>query len=111
MLPSCVRSVECLRKQRTEVPSANMQSDDHVSSVKSDLLKSCGTFNVLVGVTGSVAALKLPVLVSQLLQLPGVSSCVFIFRTRARKRANFILIVRHFPCSAKFAQNSVVMKM
>uniref|UniRef100_A0A8C5C6S4 Phosphopantothenoylcysteine decarboxylase n=1 Tax=Gadus morhua TaxID=8049 RepID=A0A8C5C6S4_GADMO len=31
-----------------------------------------GTFRVLVGVTGSVAALKLPLLVSQLLELPGV---------------------------------------
>uniref|UniRef100_A0A3Q3VRC0 Phosphopantothenoylcysteine decarboxylase n=1 Tax=Mola mola TaxID=94237 RepID=A0A3Q3VRC0_MOLML len=36
------------------------------------LFKSHGTFCVLVGVTGSVAALKLPLLVSQLLQLPGV---------------------------------------
>uniref|UniRef100_A0A4W5MA57 Phosphopantothenoylcysteine decarboxylase n=1 Tax=Hucho hucho TaxID=62062 RepID=A0A4W5MA57_9TELE len=33
---------------------------------------SCGTFRVLVGVTGSVAALKVPLLVSQLLELPGV---------------------------------------
>lgn len=30
------------------------------------------TFRVLVGVTGSVAALKLPLLVSQLLEIPGV---------------------------------------
>uniref|UniRef100_A0A3B3XVZ7 Phosphopantothenoylcysteine decarboxylase n=1 Tax=Poecilia mexicana TaxID=48701 RepID=A0A3B3XVZ7_9TELE len=37
-----------------------------------DLSKSCGTVRVLVGVTGSVAALKLPVLVSELLQLSGV---------------------------------------
>lgn len=79
VLSSCVRSVEYLRKQCTEAPSANMQSDDHVSCVKSDLLNSCGTFRVLVGVTGSVAALKLPVLVSQLLQLSGVSSSVFIY--------------------------------
>ncbi|XP_059191966.1 phosphopantothenoylcysteine decarboxylase [Centropristis striata] len=49
-----------------------MQTDEHVSCMKTDLLKSCGTFRVLVGVTGSVAALKLPLLVSQLLQLPGV---------------------------------------
>ncbi|XP_043979673.1 phosphopantothenoylcysteine decarboxylase [Gambusia affinis] len=49
-----------------------MQSDDLVSSLKTDLSKSCGTVRVLVGVTGSVAALKLPVLVSALLQLPGV---------------------------------------
>ncbi|XP_074488926.1 phosphopantothenoylcysteine decarboxylase isoform X2 [Sebastes fasciatus] len=49
-----------------------MQTDEHVFDVKSDLLTSCGTFRVLVGVTGSVAALKLPLLVTQLLQLPGV---------------------------------------
>uniref|UniRef100_A0A3B5LNP1 Phosphopantothenoylcysteine decarboxylase n=1 Tax=Xiphophorus couchianus TaxID=32473 RepID=A0A3B5LNP1_9TELE len=49
-----------------------MQSDDLVTSLKTDLSKSCGTVRVLVGVTGSVAALKLPVLVSALLQLPGV---------------------------------------
>ncbi|XP_023136756.2 phosphopantothenoylcysteine decarboxylase isoform X1 [Amphiprion ocellaris] len=49
-----------------------MQADDHVSCLKADLLESSGTFRVLVGVTGSVAALKLPLLVSQLLQLPGV---------------------------------------
>uniref|UniRef100_A0A3P9KD53 Phosphopantothenoylcysteine decarboxylase n=1 Tax=Oryzias latipes TaxID=8090 RepID=A0A3P9KD53_ORYLA len=35
-------------------------------------LNSSGSFRVLVGVTGSVAALKLPALVDQLLQLPGV---------------------------------------
>ncbi|XP_036964481.1 phosphopantothenoylcysteine decarboxylase isoform X2 [Acanthopagrus latus] len=49
-----------------------MQMNDHVSCLKTDLLKSSGTFRVLVAVTGSVAALKLPLLVSQLLQLPGV---------------------------------------
>ncbi|XP_014858010.1 phosphopantothenoylcysteine decarboxylase isoform X2 [Poecilia latipinna] len=49
-----------------------MQSDDLVSSLKTDLSKSCGTVRVLVGVTGSVAALKLPVLVSELLQLSGL---------------------------------------
>ncbi|XP_020486975.3 phosphopantothenoylcysteine decarboxylase [Labrus bergylta] len=43
-----------------------------MSFLKTDLSKSAGTFCVLVGVTGSVAALKLPLLVSQLLQLPGV---------------------------------------
>uniref|UniRef100_A0A3P9D7J4 Phosphopantothenoylcysteine decarboxylase n=1 Tax=Maylandia zebra TaxID=106582 RepID=A0A3P9D7J4_9CICH len=43
-----------------------------MSSLKTDLLKTSGTFNVLVGVTGSVAALKLPLLVSQLLELSGV---------------------------------------
>ncbi|XP_056272643.1 phosphopantothenoylcysteine decarboxylase [Pseudoliparis swirei] len=49
-----------------------MQKEEHVSGLKAGLSKSCGTFCVLVGVTGSVAALKLPLLVSQLLQLPGV---------------------------------------
>ncbi|CAK6950975.1 phosphopantothenoylcysteine decarboxylase [Scomber scombrus] len=49
-----------------------MQTDELVPCAKSDLLRSCGTFRVLVGVTGSVAALKLPLLVTQLLQLPGV---------------------------------------
>ncbi|XP_023278250.1 phosphopantothenoylcysteine decarboxylase isoform X2 [Seriola lalandi dorsalis] len=49
-----------------------MQTEDHVSCLKTDLVKSCGTFHILVGVTGSVAALKLPLLVSQLLQLSGV---------------------------------------
>uniref|UniRef100_A0A3B5LWZ8 Phosphopantothenoylcysteine decarboxylase n=1 Tax=Xiphophorus couchianus TaxID=32473 RepID=A0A3B5LWZ8_9TELE len=47
-------------------------NNDLVTSLKTDLSKSCGTVRVLVGVTGSVAALKLPVLVSALLQLPGV---------------------------------------
>lgn len=42
------------------------------TSPKLDLLTRSGTFRVLVGVTGSVAALKLPLLVSQLLELPGV---------------------------------------
>ncbi|XP_041852771.1 phosphopantothenoylcysteine decarboxylase [Melanotaenia boesemani] len=49
-----------------------MQTDDCVSFLKSDFLTCSGTFRVLVGVTGSVAALKLPTLVSQLLQLHGV---------------------------------------
>ncbi|XP_033940480.1 phosphopantothenoylcysteine decarboxylase isoform X3 [Gymnodraco acuticeps] len=51
-----------------------MQTEEHDSGLKAGLLKSCGTCRVLVGVTGSVAALKLPVLVSQLLQLSG--TCV-----------------------------------
>lgn len=59
---------------------ANMQTDGRVSCLKTDSRKSCGTFRVLVGVTGSVAALKLPLLVSQLLQLPGVSCFVFSLR-------------------------------
>ncbi|XP_034541138.1 phosphopantothenoylcysteine decarboxylase [Notolabrus celidotus] len=49
-----------------------MQAEDYVSSLKTGLLKSSGTFCVLVGVTGSVAALKLPLLVTELLQLPEV---------------------------------------
>lgn len=49
-----------------------MQTDDRACRLKTELLSS-GTFRVLVGVTGSVAALKLPLLVSELLQLPGVS--------------------------------------
>lgn len=49
-----------------------MQTDSHVPP-KFDLQQSCGKFRVLVGVTGSVAALKLPLLVSQLLELPEVS--------------------------------------
>ncbi|XP_033940479.1 phosphopantothenoylcysteine decarboxylase isoform X2 [Gymnodraco acuticeps] len=49
-----------------------MQTEEHDSGLKAGLLKSCGTCRVLVGVTGSVAALKLPVLVSQLLQLSGL---------------------------------------
>uniref|UniRef100_A0A8C3Y947 Phosphopantothenoylcysteine decarboxylase n=1 Tax=Catharus ustulatus TaxID=91951 RepID=A0A8C3Y947_CATUS len=35
---------------------------------------SCEKFHVLVGVTGSVAALKLPLLVAELLKIPG--TCV-----------------------------------
>ncbi|XP_071392351.1 phosphopantothenoylcysteine decarboxylase isoform X4 [Centroberyx affinis] len=51
-----------------------MQTDCRAACPKFDLLNSCGTFRVLVGVSGSVAALKLPLLVSQLLELPG--TCV-----------------------------------
>ncbi|KAM4619538.1 phosphopantothenoylcysteine decarboxylase [Polymixia lowei] len=49
-----------------------MQTNSHVTDPKCDVLESCGKFHVLVGVTGSVAALKLPLLVSQLLELGGV---------------------------------------
>ncbi|KAM9815793.1 phosphopantothenoylcysteine decarboxylase isoform 2-T2 [Syngnathus typhle] len=49
-----------------------MQTDQDDSGPPSDLVKTSGAFCVLVGVTGSVAALKLPVLVAELLQLPGV---------------------------------------
>lgn len=68
-----------------------MQTDEHVFCLKTDLLKSCGTFHVLVGVTGSVAALKLPLLVSQLLQLPGVSCFVFIFISQGLFLLTFLL--------------------
>ncbi|XP_036824447.1 phosphopantothenoylcysteine decarboxylase isoform X3 [Oncorhynchus mykiss] len=51
-----------------------MQAESPVTSPKFDLLDSCGKFRVLVGVTGSVAALKVPLLVSQLLELPGLWS-------------------------------------
>lgn len=51
-----------------------MQTDERVCCQQTELLKSPDIFNILVGVTGSVAALKLPLLVSQLLQLSGVSS-------------------------------------
>lgn len=59
-----------------------MQLDDHISFVKNDQQKSCGEVRVLVGVTGSVAALKLPLLVSQLRLLPGVSCFMFIIFMR-----------------------------
>ncbi|XP_067358736.1 phosphopantothenoylcysteine decarboxylase isoform X1 [Channa argus] len=49
-----------------------MQTEDHVSVLKNDLQKSQGEFCILIGVTGSVAALKLPILVSQLRLLSGV---------------------------------------
>ncbi|KAJ8002446.1 hypothetical protein DPEC_G00159010 [Dallia pectoralis] len=49
-----------------------MQADSSPTSQKLDLLTSSGNYHVLVGVTGSVAALKLPLLVSQLLGIPGV---------------------------------------
>ncbi|XP_077566600.1 phosphopantothenoylcysteine decarboxylase-like [Stigmatopora nigra] len=49
-----------------------MQADEDVCHPRSEWVKSAETFCVLVGVTGSVAALKLPNLVSELLLLPGV---------------------------------------
>ncbi|XP_053282500.1 phosphopantothenoylcysteine decarboxylase [Pleuronectes platessa] len=49
-----------------------MQAEEHGCRQVTDLVKSPGTFRILVAVTGSVAALKLPLLVSQLLQLSGV---------------------------------------
>ncbi|KAM9753812.1 phosphopantothenoylcysteine decarboxylase isoform 1-T1 [Menidia menidia] len=49
-----------------------MQADENASCLQTDLSSSSEAFRVLVGVTGSVAALKLPLVVSELLQLPGV---------------------------------------
>lgn len=54
-----------------------MQQDSE-SNLKLDLQTNSTRFHVLVGLTGSVAALKAPLLVTQLLEIPGVS--VFIFR-------------------------------
>ncbi|KAK2858230.1 hypothetical protein Q7C36_006149 [Tachysurus vachellii] len=45
--------------------------DSHVSSML-NLSSTGSTFRVVVGVTGSVAAMKLPLLVSQLLEIPGI---------------------------------------
>lgn len=89
VLSSRLASDEYLRKRCTGGPHCslstssrwftNMQTDGRVCCQKTELFKSCGTFRVLVGVTGSVASLKLPPLVSQLLQLPGVSCSLFIY--------------------------------
>ena len=49
-----------------------MQQDSG-SNLKLDLQTNSTRFNVLVGLTGSVAALKAPLLVTQLLEIPGVS--------------------------------------
>ena len=51
-----------------------MQEGCNATQATLELLNSrSGKHRVLVGVTGSVAALKLPLLVSQLLEVPGVS--------------------------------------
>lgn len=52
-----------------------MQPTSDCTNVSSALNLSCtgSGFHVLLGVTGSVAALKLPLLVTQLLEIPGVS--------------------------------------
>lgn len=49
-----------------------MQTDEAALCSRTGLDQSDGVFNVLIGVTGSVAALKLPLLVSELLQISGV---------------------------------------
>lgn len=64
-------------KQKQGQSYVNMQTDEDDFQPPSDLVKTTGTFCVLVGVTGSVAALKLPVLVSELLHFPGVSLFFF----------------------------------
>ncbi|XP_035012263.1 phosphopantothenoylcysteine decarboxylase isoform X1 [Hippoglossus stenolepis] len=61
-----------------------MQAEEHGSRQVTDLVKSPGTFRVLVAVTGSVAALKLPLLVSQLLQLSGVSCSISVTSVEVR---------------------------
>uniref|UniRef100_A0A4W5MC48 Phosphopantothenoylcysteine decarboxylase n=1 Tax=Hucho hucho TaxID=62062 RepID=A0A4W5MC48_9TELE len=70
-----------------------MQAESPVTSPTFDLLDSCGTFRVLVGVTGSVAALKVPLLVSQLLELPGVSFILITMEDRGlwRQRSDPVL--------------------
>lgn len=51
-----------------------MQQQDSDSDHKQLELQTNSTkFHVLVGLTGSVAALKAPLLVTQLLEIPGVS--------------------------------------
>lgn len=49
-----------------------MQAGSVLPALVPDLSSSGSRFRVLVGVTGSVAALKLPVLVSKLLEIPGI---------------------------------------
>ncbi|XP_060779844.1 phosphopantothenoylcysteine decarboxylase isoform X2 [Neoarius graeffei] len=51
-----------------------MQPTSDCTTVSSTLNQASAgsTFHVLLGVTGSVAALKLPLLVSQLLEIPGI---------------------------------------
>lgn len=51
-----------------------MQPTSDCTNVSSALNLSCtgSSFHVLLGVTGSVAALKLPLLVTQLLEIPGI---------------------------------------
>uniref|UniRef100_A0A3B3Z9F8 Flavoprotein domain-containing protein n=1 Tax=Periophthalmus magnuspinnatus TaxID=409849 RepID=A0A3B3Z9F8_9GOBI len=63
----------CLRKCRPEAAVADeiMQEESDTGS-ETSLDQS---FHVLVGVTGSVAALKLPALVSELRQLSGLWTC------------------------------------
>lgn len=48
-------------------------SDSTNVSSRLNLSSAASKCRVLVGVTGSVAALKLPLLVSELLKIPGVS--------------------------------------
>lgn len=61
-----------------------MQPTSDFANVSSrlNLSSSDSTFRVLVGVTGSVAALKLSLLVSKLLEIPGVSlkSHIIVFQ-------------------------------
>lgn len=55
-----------------------MQQQDSDSDHKQLELQTNSTkFHVLVGLTGSVAALKAPLLVKQLLEIPGVSKYLY----------------------------------
>ncbi len=55
-----------------------MQQNSESDHAQLDLQTNSRTFRVLVGLTGSVAALKAPLLVTQLLEIAGVS--VYIFK-------------------------------
>ncbi len=50
-----------------------MQQNSESDHIQLDLQTNSRKFHVLVGLTGSVAALKAPLLVTQLLEIPGVS--------------------------------------
>lgn len=54
-----------------------MQQNSESDHMQTDLQKNSSRFHVLVCLTGSVAALKAPLLVKQLLEIPEVS--VFIW--------------------------------
>uniref|UniRef100_A0A4W5MAE5 Phosphopantothenoylcysteine decarboxylase n=1 Tax=Hucho hucho TaxID=62062 RepID=A0A4W5MAE5_9TELE len=75
------------------------EAESPVTSPTFDLLDSCGTFRVLVGVTGSVAALKVPLLVSQLLELPGN-------KTRVTTRETTQHYVKRLPLCCLWRQRS-----
>lgn len=108
MFTEVMASTGCVRARYTARPvqkwispdsccrGANMQTEDRASCQRDDFVKTCGTFRVLVGVTGSVAALKLPLLVSQLLQISGVSFFLSVFFLISNR--NQLLSVVSFVC-------------